>query len=147
MFSSIVAGTDGSATSLEAVAKAAEMARLTSAHLHLVCAFKPATPPPLAMTGAVPMLLPDSGEEDVRREATSMLKALADRITGTGVAVTTHCRTQSPSSAILDVADAEKADLIVVGNRGMRGPRRVLGSVPNSVAHSAHCAVMIIHTT
>jgi len=147
MFGSIVAGTDGSGTSLEAVAKAAELARLTSATLHLVCAFKPVTPPPLAMTGAVPMLLPDGGEEEARQEAASALNAVADQIARTGVSVKTHYRTQSPSGAILAVAESEKADLIVVGNRGMRGPRRILGSVPNSVAHGAQCAVMIIHTT
>jgi len=39
-----------------------------------------------------------------------------------------------------------KADLIVVGNKGMRGARRVLGSVPNSIAHSAPCSVLIVDT-
>jgi nucleotide-binding universal stress UspA family protein len=36
-----------------------------------------------------------------------------------------------------------KADLIVVGNKGMAGGARVLGGVPNSVAHQAPCAVLI----
>jgi nucleotide-binding universal stress UspA family protein len=147
MFGSIVAGTDGSPTSLEAVAKAAELARLTSARLHLVCAFKPATASALAMTGAVPMMISDGADDQARQEAEQALAHVAERIAGSGVAVTTHYRTQSPSGAILDVAESEHADLIVVGNRGMRGARRVLGSVPNSVAHGAHCAVMIINTT
>lgn len=47
----------------------------------------------------------------------------------------------------MDVAEREKADLIVVGNKGMAGVRRVLGSVPNSVAHQAPCSVMIVQTT
>jgi nucleotide-binding universal stress UspA family protein len=34
-----------------------------------------------------------------------------------------------------------------VGNRGMKGARRILGSVPNHVAHHASCAVMIVPTT
>jgi nucleotide-binding universal stress UspA family protein len=38
------------------------------------------------------------------------------------------------------------AELIVVGNRGMTGARRLLGSVPNSVAHRAPCSVLIVHT-
>jgi len=38
-------------------------------------------------------------------------------------------------------------DLIVVGNKGMRGVKRVLGSVPNAVAHSASCSVLIVATT
>ena len=50
------------------------------------------------------------------------------------------------ASAILGIAESEDADLIVVGNRGMTGARRVLGSVPNSVAHGARCAVLIVPT-
>jgi nucleotide-binding universal stress UspA family protein len=34
----------------------------------------------------------------------------------------------------------------VVGNRGMAGPRRVLGSVPNKVSHAARCNVLIVST-
>jgi nucleotide-binding universal stress UspA family protein len=52
-----------------------------------------------------------------------------------------------PSEAIVRIADEVNADLIVVGNRGMKGARRVLGSVPNSVAHGANCSVAIIDTT
>jgi nucleotide-binding universal stress UspA family protein len=33
-----------------------------------------------------------------------------------------------------------------VGNKGMKGVRRVLGSVPNAIAHSAGCAVLIVNT-
>jgi nucleotide-binding universal stress UspA family protein len=52
-----------------------------------------------------------------------------------------------PAEALISVADREGADLIVVGNKGMKGARRVLGSVPNSVAHRAHCSVLILPTT
>ena len=45
------------------------------------------------------------------------------------------------------MATNEGADLIVVGNKGMHGTHRVLGSVPNSVAHQAPCAVLIVATT
>ena len=44
------------------------------------------------------------------------------------------------------MADRIGADLIVVGNKGMKGVRRVLGSVPNSVAHQANCSVLIVDT-
>jgi nucleotide-binding universal stress UspA family protein len=40
-----------------------------------------------------------------------------------------------------------EADLVVVGNKGMSGVRRVLGSVPNTVAHEAPCSVLIAQTT
>jgi nucleotide-binding universal stress UspA family protein len=37
--------------------------------------------------------------------------------------------------------------VIVVGNKGMTGLRRVIGSVPNSVTHQAPCAVLIAFTS
>jgi nucleotide-binding universal stress UspA family protein len=45
------------------------------------------------------------------------------------------------------IADDNDIDLIVVGNKGMKGLKRVLGSVPNDIAHSASCAVLIVNTT
>ncbi len=54
--------------------------------------------------------------------------------------------TGDPADAIVRVADQIGADLIVVGNKGMKGVRRVLGSVPNSVAHQANCSVLIVDT-
>ena len=35
------------------------------------------------------------------------------------------------------VAEEQQVDLIVVGNKGMKGAKRILGSVPNAVAHAA----------
>ena len=53
-----------------------------------------------------------------------------------------------PADAILDVAEEQSADLIVVGNKGMTGAKRfLLGSVPNKVSHHAPCSVMIIRTS
>jgi hypothetical protein len=49
--------------------------------------------------------------------------------------------TTAPADAICQVATQVKADLIVVGNKGMTGMRRVLGSVPNSVAHQAELQI------
>ena len=51
------------------------------------------------------------------------------------------------AEALVAIAEEIGADLIVVGNRGMKGERRVLGSVPNSVAHAANCSVLIVDTT
>ncbi len=49
---------------------------------------------------------------------------------------------------ILEVAEQEGVDLIIVGNKGMTGAKRfLLGSVPNKVSHHAPCSVMIIRTT
>jgi nucleotide-binding universal stress UspA family protein len=60
--------------------------------------------------------------------------------------VEVHASTGSPAEAIVKVAEQEGADLIVVGNKGMKGARRILGSVPNTVAHAAPCSVLIVDT-
>jgi nucleotide-binding universal stress UspA family protein len=63
-----------------------------------------------------------------------------------GVAVEAHTVTGDPADALLEIADHEKADVIVVGSHGMHGMTRVLGSVPNKVSHRASCHVFIVAT-
>ena len=53
-----------------------------------------------------------------------------------------------PADKILEVAENEGVDLIVVGNKGMTGAKRfLLGSIPNQVSHNAPCNVLIVKTT
>jgi nucleotide-binding universal stress UspA family protein len=51
-----------------------------------------------------------------------------------------------PGKTIARLADQLGTDLVVVGNKGIAGARRVLGSVPNTVSHNADCDVLIVHT-
>jgi nucleotide-binding universal stress UspA family protein len=53
---------------------------------------------------------------------------------------------KAPADALLDVAKDVDATLIVVGNQGMAGARRLLGSVPNKVSHEAGTNVLIVAT-
>ena len=66
---------------------------------------------------------------------------------GTSVKIRTHALPGDPADAILRVAGEMNADLIVVGNKGMRGASRILGSIPNHIAHKAPCSVLIVNTT
>jgi nucleotide-binding universal stress UspA family protein len=76
------------------------------------------------------------------------LAEAAQEVEQAGVTVRTFARQGEPADAILDVAEEEGADLIVVGNKGMTGAKRfLLGSVPNKVSHHAPCSVLIIRTT
>jgi nucleotide-binding universal stress UspA family protein len=50
--------------------------------------------------------------------------------------------------AIVDVADREAVDLIVMSTHALTGPARaVLGSVADAVVRSAHCPVLLVHRT
>jgi nucleotide-binding universal stress UspA family protein len=84
-------------------------------------------------------------EAAARDDVCHLLDRVADELAGP-VTVTTHAVSAHPATAILAVAEAVDADLIVVGNRGMRGRRRVLGSIPNNVSHHAPCDVLVVDT-
>ena len=80
------------------------------------------------------------------RDAT--LEAAAALAREASVPVELYARQGDPADAILDVAEEQGADLIVVGNKGMTGAKRfLLGSVPNKISHHAPCSVLIIRTT
>jgi len=147
MFGSIVVGTDGSETAAEAVRQATDLASKVGARVHLVSAFEPVSEGRLREERKeVPADL--EWMVNPREDVDNTLKAAAEQIKEAGVDVEIYARQGDPADAILDVAEEEKADLIVVGNKGMTGAKRfLLGSVPNKVSHHAPCSVMIIRTT
>jgi nucleotide-binding universal stress UspA family protein len=52
-----------------------------------------------------------------------------------------------PAAGIVRAATERRADLIVVGNKGLTGMRRFLTSVPSRVARHAPCHVLLVKTT
>jgi nucleotide-binding universal stress UspA family protein len=147
MFDSMVVGTDGSDTAKEAVRQATELAKRIGATIHLVSAYEPV---PEGRLREERQQVPDDLQWMVnpREDVASTLEEAAGAIREDGVEVETYAREGDPADAILDVAEEESADLIVVGNKGMTGAKRfLLGSVPNKVSHHAPCSVMIIRTT
>jgi nucleotide-binding universal stress UspA family protein len=147
MFSSLVVGTDGSDTASEAVRQATEVAKALGAKIHLVSAYEPVSETRLREER---VQVPDDLQWMVnpREDVEGVLRKAAEGIEAAGVEVSTYAREGDPADAILDVAEEQGADLIVVGNKGMTGARRfLLGSVPNKVSHHAPCSVMIIRTT
>jgi nucleotide-binding universal stress UspA family protein len=147
MFNSMVVGTDGSDTAKEAVRQATDLAQRISAKIHLVSAYEPV---PEGRLREERQSVPDDLQWMVnpREDVSTTLEQAGEAIREQGVEVETHAREGDPADAILDVAEEEGADLIVVGNKGMTGAKRfLLGSVPNKVSHHAPCSVMIIRTT
>lgn len=143
MFKTIVVGTDGSETAGLAVEKAAELASLCGGRVHLVCAFRS----PMNIAAMAPEAAAFSpSDADLREHTKTILDHAADQVRRRGVEVETHVTAGSPADAIISVAESQHADLVVVGSRGMTGARRLLGSVPNNVAHHAPCTVMIVST-
>ena len=141
MYQRIVVGTDGSDRAAVAIEHAVALARHWAAHLDLVLGCGS----PVMAAPYVPDLAPVDPNETVRA-CSAQLEEIAEPLRRDGLAVDVHVRTSSGHTAVCDVAAELDADLIVVGNRGMAGAKRFLGSVPNSVAHQASCSVLIVST-
>lgn len=141
MYERIVVGTDGSERAQAAVEHAASLAGAFGAELHLVqgCGSTVVVSP---MYGATADIDPN----EVIAACTASLQPVADDLSSRGLDVTVHVSPTSGRDALCGVAEQLDAELIVVGSRGMTGAKRILGSVPNSVAHHASCSVLIVTT-
>lgn len=145
MIRCIVAGTDDSTGARSAVREAVTLARELDADLHLV-----------GSSGRLPAwLLAETSALETAAEAWAdgearLRESLCDAAAGLaaqGLRVRAHVASGEPAEVIVSVARSVGADLIVVGDRGMRGLGRVFGSVPRRVSHQAHCGVLIVRTS
>jgi nucleotide-binding universal stress UspA family protein len=147
MFKSIVVGTDGSQTASEAVEQAVQLAKAVGARLHIVSAYEPV---PAQRLQRERQQAPEDLQWAItaRGDVDHRLEEAAAPARQAGIEVSVYPRQGDPADAILDVAEEQEADLIIVGNKGMTGAKRfLLGSVPNKVSHHAPCSVLIIRTT
>jgi nucleotide-binding universal stress UspA family protein/nitrite reductase/ring-hydroxylating ferredoxin subunit len=116
----VLIATDGSPTADRATRVGAEVARHVGADIALVYV----------------------GDEAVGR---IVLRDTAERLGDPSMA--THVLDGDAGARIVEVADRDGHDLVVVGNKGMTGALRfLLGTVPNTVSHEAPCDVLIVNT-
>ena len=144
MFKKIVVGTDGSSTASEAVRVASELSALCNAEVHIVSAYKKV---PLRKLQQQRASTPAEFVWDIhdRADVDLILARATKTAEAAGATSVAHAADTEPVEAIIKVANQEDADLIVVGNKGME--HRLLKSIPDSVAHKAHRAVLIVATT
>ena len=129
MYERILVGVGTTDASMRAVDVAIDLAERYGAVLHLVMVFDRSGGP---------------AGQNPRDEAEGRLAAIQAR---TSLVTHIHVLPGDAADGILKVADDVKADLVIVGNKGMQGARRILGSVPNKVAHGAGRSVLIVDTT
>jgi len=148
MFGTVLVGTDGSSTAAAAVSEAVSLASRLGARLLIVSAYEPASSLRLSQERHG---LPADAQWTVgpREEVLAVLAAARASAQSKGLsAIETFARRGDPADAIIDVAEEQSCDLIVVGNKGMAGAKRfLLGSVPNKISHHAPCSVLIVRTT
>ncbi|HEX6510332.1 MAG TPA: universal stress protein [Chloroflexota bacterium] len=131
----IVVGTDGTDTAERAVDRAGVLARAFGVTVHVVSVYSDDTTP-----------LRGAGRQGDRAHAQQHIDRAQERLAKEGVESEAHLSARDAGRALVEIADEQNAQMIVVGNRGMTGAKRVLGSVPNHVSHHAHCDVVIVHT-
>jgi 3-phenylpropionate/trans-cinnamate dioxygenase ferredoxin reductase component len=119
-YTRILAGTDGSGTATEAVRKAYTLASVYAGTVTLVHVGDP-------LIGAIKL-------EEVASTRPEDVEVEKRTVEG------------DPAQRICELAEAEAVQLVVVGNKGMSGVRRFLGSVPNKVAHEVPSDVLIVKT-
>jgi len=142
MVSTIAVGVDGSKTAAKAVEMAAEIARRFEARVVLLSAVDDST-----ATSAGQAV--DTVELDWASNPSvgvqQVLAATASRLRRQGLDCSTLVDEGDPGEVLVRLAEECGADLLVVGNKGMQ--RRILGSVPNRVTHTARCSVLVVKTT
>jgi nucleotide-binding universal stress UspA family protein len=150
VYERIVVGVNPVDSAQRAAKEAIALAEAVGADLHLVCAYAPEPVAPLSSMVAGAALAtatqpqPAPRPDATRAHVENFLSGLAR---STSVTTHRHVLPGDPAESILQVCGEVGADLVVVGNKGMQGARRVLGSVPNTVSHQAPCSVLIVSTT
>jgi nucleotide-binding universal stress UspA family protein len=150
MYRSIVVGTDGSDTAGVAVDYAAGLARALGATLHVVSVYRePSLAAAATTSGALTVNTADMAKwsDEAMQELRNRVTGTCDRLRRQGANVVARVERGEPTSVLISVAADVEADLIVVGDRGLTGVRRLFGSVPGALTRKAPVAVLVVHTS
>ena len=142
----ILLAIDGSACSDVALAEVASRPWPAGSEFMVVTAYEMPLMIPEAWA-----ISPDYGDrlQDAVREqaqvASDAARLKLSKTLGESFIVTSRIVAGSPRSAILELAESWKADLIVVGSHGYRAWERfLLGSVSQAVVSHAKCSVEVV---
>ena len=130
----VMVATDRSETADRAVRWAADLAARSDAHLFVV---------QVLMPGGTD----GEGSHSSTQATAQELARFATQLAGERG----HARVivgDDPALTIVEAAEADAVDTLVVGNAGMSGRKEfLLGNVPNRISHNARCNVIIVNTT
>jgi len=140
-FSNILVPTDGSDYSVAAIKLAIRLARVHGARLFFLYVVDKVVLTELTRFGRKSQSEVRFDLEETGRRALTYAERLAS---DWGIHAEAMMREGAPHSEILSTAKSLNVDLIVIGQVGVRGPRRLLiGSVAERVIESAECPVLV----
>lgn len=144
-FGKIIVAFDGSKDSVAAVRFACSLASSRSSAVTLVHVYPP---PAVSLSAASGMPIPNYGDLEVAAKSygKGVLEKGVELAAGEGIKAKGELiEAASVVEAIVNFAAAEKADLIVVGTRGMTGFKKlILGSVSSGLVSHAKCPVLVV---
>ena len=141
MAGNVVVGVDGSDTAYKAASRAATLAEGMGAELVVLSAHITGNTE-IVKIGSETWVLDDA------ERALKMAEQVADKLRSQHPAVNVRAAAGrgKPQDVLIEEAQKTDAQLVVVGNVGVKGLGRVLGSVAWSVVHNAPCDVLVVKT-
>jgi nucleotide-binding universal stress UspA family protein len=143
MYAHILIATDGSEQSVKAVDQGVELAKALGAKVTAIHVTEPWT---AAVSGEWAIAFPvEEYEKVASANAKTILQGVADRAAKAGVPCKTlHVRDQYPAEGIVEKAQEQRCDLIVMGSHGRRGlAKLILGSQANRVVAQSAVPVLV----
>jgi nucleotide-binding universal stress UspA family protein len=140
MYERIVVPTDGSACASAAVEHATDIAQQYDASLHLLSVVDSRN-----ISHGSPAVSPAQIESTLQEQAEGVVSEAADEAASEGLSVQTEVITGIPDTAIIDYAEENDLDLIVMGTHGRTGLHRyLLGSVTERTVRQSPVPVLTI---
>lgn len=137
----IIVPVDFSEHSRVALQAAIDLAKQNKASLHLLHSY------PIFVADLSPYgyALPANLDRDVREAAATQLAQWSDKAKAEGLSVETSLTPTPACQATVELANESKADLIVMGTRGLSGLKHVmLGSVAERTVRLSPCPVLTV---
>jgi nucleotide-binding universal stress UspA family protein len=137
----ILVGYDGSENAKRALERAVALATAQRAAVRIVVAVSTVLP---VYGPTTPYYPPDYADKVIKEGEKSLADAI-ERAKEVGAQASGSVEDGHPAETILNLADSDGADLIVLGRRGISGVERFLmGSVSSSVVNHSKCDVLIV---
>lgn len=138
---------DGSKASLKALEHARMLALALKARLFLLRVGGVIAPEALGLPELSLALTSELALQQAKAEAglTAYLEGLAIPLRDQGLEVETEVRSGDAATQIVDLAESEHVDLVVMSSHGRTGLMRwIYGSVAERVLHNARCSLMVV---
>ncbi len=146
MYQKIVLGVDGSAPSQKALEQAVSLGEKYGAEVIVMTVITPPASYNVEFSGVFisPVVDPEVFKI-IEKKGHELLQAAAGVFKEKGIKHQVLLKVGVPAEELVEVASREKADIILLGSRGLSGVDRfLLGSTSERVVRHAPCSVLVV---